>query len=62
MTLTALFLQVKYGYTLDNKTDANGAEHGNNGQFVSKGGNSGEKKEEPKKKGVAAKLRRLVSP
>ena len=50
MTLNALFLQAKYGYILDNKTDANGAEHGNNGQFVSKGGNGGEKKEETKKK------------
>lgn len=46
MTLGALFLQAKYGYILDNKTDANGAEHGGNGQFVSKGGNSGEKKDQ----------------
>ncbi len=52
MTLDALFFQLKHGYILDNKTDANGAEHGNNGQFVSKGGSSGEKKEEPKKKGA----------
>ena len=50
MTLTDLFFQMKHGYILDNKTDANGAEHGTNGQFVSKGGNSGESKEEPKKK------------
>ena len=49
MTLDALFFQLKHGYILDNKTDANGAEHGGNGQFVSKGGSSGEKKEEPKK-------------
>lgn len=49
MTLDALFFQLKHGYILDNKTDANGAEHGNNGQFVSKGGNSGEKKEKSKK-------------
>jgi hypothetical protein len=49
MTLTDLFFQMKHGYILDNKTDANGAEHGTNGQFVSKGGNSGERKEEPKK-------------
>ncbi len=49
MILDALFFQLKHGYILDNKTDANGAEHGNNGQFVSKGGNSGEKKEKPKK-------------
>ncbi len=51
MTLDALFFQLKHGYILDNKTDANG-------QFVSKGGSSGEKEEEPKKKGVAAKLRK----
>lgn len=58
MTLDTLFFQLKHGYILDNKTDANGAEHGGNGQFVSKGGSSGEKKEEPKKLGVAAKLRK----
>lgn len=58
MTLDALFFQLKYGYILDSKTDANGAEHGNNGQFVSKGGNGGKSKEEQKKLGVAAKLRK----
>ena len=58
MTLDALFSQIKHVYILDNKTDENGAEHGGNGQFVSKGGNSGENKEEPKKLGVAAKLRK----
>ena len=50
MTLDDLLFYLKNGYILDNKTDENGAEHGNNGQFVSKGGSSGESKEEPKKK------------
>ena len=45
-TLDDLLFYLKHGYTLDNKTDSNGAEHGNNGQFVSKGGSSGEKKTE----------------
>lgn len=49
MTLDALFFQLKHGYILDNKTDENGAEHGGNGRFISKGGNSGERKEETKK-------------
>ncbi len=41
MTLDALFFQLKHKPILDNKTDTNGAEHGNNGQFVSKGENGG---------------------
>lgn len=52
MTLTEQFISIKkYGYVLDNKTDANGMEHsGANGQFVEKGG-SGEsqKSKSPKK-------------
>ena len=57
MTLGALFLQAKYGYILDNKTDANGVEHGNNGQFVSKGGNGGESKKTRKKDTSTAKAK-----
>ena len=57
MTLTDLFFQMKHGYILDNKTDANGAEHGTNGQFVSKGGNSGESKKTRKKDTSTAKAK-----
>ena len=55
MTLQEQYNSIKkYGYVQDNKTDENGMEHsGANGQFVSKG----EAGTEPKKKGVAAKLR-----
>lgn len=55
MTLAEQFISIKkYGYVLDNKTDANGMEHsGANGQFIEKGGNG----EALKKKGVAARLR-----
>lgn len=60
MTLDALFFQLKHGYILDNKTDANGAEHGGNGQFVSKGGNSGERKETRKKDTSTAKAKELT--
>lgn len=50
MTLDDLLFYLKNGYILDNKTDENGAEHGNNGQFVSKGKSSEKKKEEGEKK------------
>ena len=41
MTLSGMFDSLKQcGYVLDNKTDENGMEHGNNGQFVSRGGQS----------------------
>lgn len=55
MTLAQQFNSFKkYGYILDNKTDANGMEHsGANGQFVSKGENSSEA---PKKKKGALKV------
>lgn len=45
-----IFEIVKDRTTLDNKTDTNGAEHGSNGQFVSKGGNQEEKKDTDEKK------------
>lgn len=56
MTLREQFESLKYnGFVCDNKTDANGCEHsGADGRFVEKGGGENT---QPKKKGVAAKLR-----
>lgn len=38
MTIQEMFNSIKKcGYVADNKTDGNGAEHGNDGRFVAKG-------------------------